>query len=132
MTTFCYCIALRKAARKITSLYDDVLSSAGVNTAQFSLLKNIEKATPLSLTDLSKLTELDRSTVGRNVKILQRLGLVIITESEDQREAALTLTPQGIRAVRNGSRLWLKAQEKIEARLGHKNALQLRELLDTL
>ena len=39
----CYCVALRKAARKVTSLYDAALEPTGVNLAQFSLLRTIER-----------------------------------------------------------------------------------------
>ena len=127
----CYCVALRKAARKVTSLYDAALEPTGVNLAQFSLLRTIERAAPVSLTELGRMTELDRSTVGRNVRLLQRMGLVRVAPGADQREATVALDAPGLEILRRGAPLWDEAQRKIEASLGPA-AAQMRRLLQSL
>ena len=127
----CYCVALRKAARKVTSLYDAALEPTGVNLAQFSLLRTIERAAPVSLTELGRMTELDRSTVGRNVRLLQRMGLVRVAPGADQREATVALDEPGLEILRRGAPLWNEAQRKIEASLGPA-AAQMRRLLQSL
>ena len=99
MDTTCYCAAVRTAARKTTALYDSILEPAGVTLAQFSLLRKIKRAGTVSLTKLGRLAELDRSTIGRNVKALEELGLVRQASAEDQREAAVRLTPAGERGA---------------------------------
>ena len=118
MDTICYCAAVRTAARKTTALYDSILEPAGVTLAQFSLLRKIKRAGTVSLTGLGRLAELDRSTVGRNVKALEKLRLVSHGPAEDQREAAVRLTPAG--EARCGARrpLWDEAQRRVEAALG--------------
>ncbi len=85
MKTACYCAALREAARKTTALYDAALEPAGVTLAQFSLMRRIERAGAVSLSELGRMAELDRSTVGRNVKVLARLRLV--RHDPDERQA---------------------------------------------
>ncbi len=133
MASICYCAALRAAARKTTAIYDAALAPIGVNVAQFSLLRRIERAAPVSLTELGRLAELDRSTVGRNVKVLARMGLARATPSaEDQREATVTLGERGEAALRQGAPLWDEAQSKIEATLGEGGAARLRALLAAL
>ena len=127
----CYCVALRKAARKVTSLYDAALEPTGVNLAQFSLLRTIERAAPVSLTELGRMTELDRSTGGRNVRLLQRMGLVRVAPGADQREATVALDEPGLEILRRGAPLWDEAQRKIEASLGPA-AAQMRRLLQSL
>ena len=127
----CYCVALRKAARKVTSLYDAALEPTGVNLAQFSLLRTIERAAPVSLTELGRMTELDRSTVGRNVRLLQRMGLVRVAPGADQREATVALGEPGLEILRRAAPLWDEAQRKIEASLGPA-AAQMRRLLQSL
>src|SRR5271165_5854499 len=103
--TICYCEAVRAAARKTTALYDEALEPAGVNVAQYGLLRRIERAGTASLTELGRMAELDRSTVGRNVKVLKRLRLVRLTTAKDQREAAVSLTASGHEAIRRGAPL---------------------------
>jgi DNA-binding MarR family transcriptional regulator len=128
MKTPCYCAAVRAAARKTTSLYDAALAPAGVNIAQYSLLRRIERAGTVSLSALGRMTELDRSTVGRNVKVLERLRFVSVASAEDQREAAVSLTPAGVKALKEAAPLWKDAQRQVESVLGAGGAEQLRTL----
>lgn len=128
----CHCILLRKASRKVSSYYDEALAPLGVNIGQFSLLRNINRLAPISLTDLAVQVELDRSTVGRNAKVLERMGLVVIGHGEDQREAMLTVAPQGHAILKKGAPLWDGVQDDIEARLGAEKTRQLQELLAAL
>lgn len=132
MGSICYCAALRAAARKTTAIYDAALAPTGVNVAQFSLLRRIQRAAPVSLSELGRLAELDRSTVGRNVKVLQRMGLARLTPGADQREATVTLGERSSAVLREGAPLWDEAQHKIEATLGADAATHLRTLLDAL
>jgi DNA-binding MarR family transcriptional regulator len=128
----CYCISIRKAARRVTSIYDDALAPAGVNLAQFSLLRNIERGAPLSLTELGMRTDLDRSTVGRNVRVLERMGVVKTVAGKDQREATIALSKKGERVLADGAPLWERAQKRIESTLGAEAAAHLRKLLTAL
>jgi DNA-binding MarR family transcriptional regulator len=128
MTSTCYCVVARTAARKTTALYDALLEPAGVTLAQFSLLRKIDRAGTASLTKLGQLTELDRSTIGRNVKALERLQLVRAALAKDQREAAVQLTPAGKRALKIGAPLWEEAQRRVETALGDAGVAQLQAL----
>ena len=133
METRCYCAALRAAGRKTTALYDEALRPAGIGVAQFSLMQRIKGAgSPVPLSELARLAELDRSTVGRNVRVLERMGLVAETAGEDRRETAVALTEAGRSAVRRARPLWEEAQRRIEAALGEAAAGSLRTLALTL
>ena len=133
MTTApCYCAALRAAARKTTAIYDEALAPAGIGLAQFSLLRKIERGGRLSLSELGRLASLDRSTIGRNIKILQRMGLIEVGPGDDRREATVSLAEDGRAALRKGAPLWQAAQERFEAALGEGGATQLRALLAAL
>ncbi|WP_113890970.1 MarR family winged helix-turn-helix transcriptional regulator [Roseiarcus fermentans] len=128
MQTPCYCAALRAAARKTTALYDGALAPAGIGVAQFSLMRRIKSVGTVSLTELARLAELDRSTVGRNVKVLARMGLVAEIPADDQRETAVAVTEAGRQTLRRARPLWEAAQARIEAALGDAGAAALRAL----
>jgi DNA-binding MarR family transcriptional regulator len=100
----------------------------GVTLAQYSLMRRIERAGTVSLTKLGQLAELDRSTVGRNVKALDALGLVRFRPAKDQREAAVHLTPAGTDALQRARPLWDEAQHRVETALGAAGAEQLQAL----
>ena len=132
MSPECYCTALRKATRRATSLYDEALAPVGVNLAQFSLLRNIDRAGQVSLTELDRLTDLDRSTIGRNARVLERMGLVKTAPGEDQREAVLKLDTAGRRVLSDGAPLWEQAQQHVETALSPQFAALLQQLLQAV
>jgi DNA-binding MarR family transcriptional regulator len=132
MTGSCYCTALRKAARKMTSLYDNALAPVGVNIAQFSLLRNVARGESVSLTDLGQRIELDRSTIGRNVKVLIKAGLLNLSKGKDQRETMLALTDDGRKVLADGAPLWEAVQRKVERVMGSNGAQTLQDLLQAI
>ncbi|WP_079212151.1 MarR family winged helix-turn-helix transcriptional regulator [Brucella pituitosa] len=129
MSNPCFCILLRQAARKSSSVYDKALAPLGINVAQFSLLRKIARAQSISLTELARLADLDRSTMGRNAKVLQRMDLIEQTSGEDHRETHIALTSTGRDLVERGGPLWDQAQDEIEAKLGNEGVEQLLTLL---
>ena len=129
MSNPCFCILLRQAARKSSSVYDKALAPLGINVAQFSLLRKIARAQSISLTELARLADLDRSTMGRNAKVLQRMDLIEQTSGEDHRETHIALTSTGRDLVERGGPLWDQAQKEIEAKLGSEGVEQLLTLL---
>ena len=128
----CVCVAVRKASRRLTASYDEALVPAGINLAQFSLLRNIARHQPVSLTGLADIMELDRSTLGRNVRVLERDGLVKASPGRDQREAAVELTDSGAATLDLATLLWRDVQTRIYGKLGESRAQQLAELLADL
>lgn len=114
----------------MSSAYDAALAPLGVTVAQYSLLTRIGGAAALSLSELGARLELDRSTVGRNVRVLERMGLVRIETGEDQREAALSLTGRAERLLADALPRWQAAQRKIETKLGA-DAETLLRILDS-
>ncbi len=123
---------LRQAARRSSAVYDEALAPLGVTVAQFSLLRKVARAGAISLTELARLADLDRSTMGRNAKVLRRMGWIAEADSDDHRETTVTLTEAGRDLVARGGPLWDKAQADVEARLGDGGAEALRALLDAI
>ncbi|WP_439499230.1 MarR family winged helix-turn-helix transcriptional regulator [Bosea sp. (in: a-proteobacteria)] len=132
MSVPCICTTLRSASRRMAAFYDEVIAPVGVNIAQFSLMRTIARAAPVTLTELGRLTELDRSTIGRNVRVLEKMGLVALGRGKDQREATVSLTDAGRKVLTDGAPLWDAAQQALDDRLGAENMRQLRAALDSL
>ncbi len=104
--------------RRVAGIYDRALAPLGINIAQYSLMRNIERNAPLTLTQLARLTELDRSTIGRNVRVLQRMGLVELGRGDDQREAMVELSERGQALLNEAGPLWDGIQSQMEQELG--------------
>jgi DNA-binding MarR family transcriptional regulator len=128
MSSTCHCTRLRIATRKIAGLYDAALTSTGINIAQFALLRRVRRLQPVSLTELGRQLELDRSTMGRNVRVVEKLGLVSLGRGEDQREAVVTLSEQGEAVLKQATPLWEACQNDIVGRLGADRLQAIEEL----
>jgi DNA-binding MarR family transcriptional regulator len=125
----CYCTLLRTVARRMTAIYDEALDPVGINLAQFSLLRKIGRLDHASLTALAAAVGLDRSTIGRNVHVLERLGLVVIESGNDHREATVRLSVAGTDTLGRAQPLWRKAQERVRAAFGITAIERMRDLL---
>lgn len=129
----CFCISLRKATRRLSARYDAALAPHAINVAQFSLIRNIARRPGLSLTELAEVAELDRSTIGRNVRVLERMGLVVLQQGKaDQREATLALTAAGADLLATTTPIWENVQAEIATALGPVQSAELTQLLAVL
>ena len=129
----CHCAQLRRATRRVSAIYDEALAPLGINVAQYSLLQSVRHKGEVSTTELGRILELDRSTVGRNVRVLSKHGLVEIRRGkDDQREACIALTGQGTDLIVVAAKAWAVSQKKIEDRLGPDRLEQLRDILIAL
>ena len=130
MKTDCYSTTLRTATRKVTGLYDAALKPAGINIAQLALLRRLSDETALSVEDLARSAELERSTATRNVRVLEKQGLVSVGKSDtDRRAVTILLTPHGVDTRHRSEPLWEQAQRQFEANVGVDAARALRSLL---
>jgi DNA-binding MarR family transcriptional regulator len=132
LTTHCLCTKLRRAARSVTRVYDDALRELGLNVAQYSLLSHLQRLEQPSISNLAEAMGLDRSTLGRNLKVLENDGLVQMGEGSDLRSRQVQLTAAGVSRLERGARAWQEAQAQLALRLGAEKREALWLLLDDL
>ena len=73
---------------------------------------------------------MDRTTLGRNIKPLERDGLVSIEPAQsDRRAKELRLTKTGEKQLEAGFEAWSRAQTGFESTFGPKHAAELRRVL---
>lgn len=128
----CHCINLRRAANVVSQLYDHFLEPVGLSVNQFSLLRNIGRLQPCSVSDLANVVGLERTTLVRTLKPLMDRGLIADRAAAGQRNRALVLTTQGEQVVGEGGGLWEQAQTRIEEKIGAEGIEELERLLALL
>jgi DNA-binding MarR family transcriptional regulator len=114
----CTCFNLRKAARVVSQAYDNVLKPVGLKATQFSVLATLDTAGPLPMTQLAEQLLIDRTALSRNLKPLERDGLVLLAGEADQRVRLVTLTPEGKRNFDEALPLWEAIQTDMVDALG--------------
>lgn len=127
----CHCFNLRRAALAVTALYDRHVEAAGVTIQQFCVLRHVRDWGPVSVTELSERIGLDRTTLSRNLALLERRGLLAV-QSSPGRQRPMVLTADGKKTLKRALLCWQKAQKEIEDRLGAGQMERLEELLNGL
>jgi DNA-binding MarR family transcriptional regulator len=125
----------RLAARRITQFLDRRIAPSGLSIAQFGLMAQIAAAEDDTLGALALRLGLDQSTLSRNLRALERDGLVEIAATEhDLRRRAVWLTEKGARQLEAALPLWREAHvamgELIELDLARKLADETDALVD--
>jgi DNA-binding MarR family transcriptional regulator len=111
----CNCFALRQAARFVTQLYERHLSQAGVTAAQFTILSRLARHPDATAAELSNDLVMDRTTLVRALKPLQRDALVLAAASDyDTRVLVYRLSASGQRRYEKAYALWQQAQTEFE------------------
>ncbi|AVO60530.1 MULTISPECIES: MarR family winged helix-turn-helix transcriptional regulator [Pseudomonas] len=128
----CLCTNLRRAARGVSRFYDGALDGFGINVAQYSLLSNLQRLDQPSISSLAEAMGLDRSTLGRNLRVLEGEGLVRLSEGEDQRNRIVQLTEEGQQRLLAALPAWEAAQQRLIDRLGAEKRETLLALLNEL
>ena len=132
LTSTCICTHLRRAARGVSRHYDEALEGFGINVAQFSLLRHLQRLDKPSISTLAEAMGLERSTLGRNLKVLEADGRVALAEGSDLRNRVVLLTAEGAERVRLAEPAWEKAQAGLVDTLGADQRDQLIRLLEQL
>ncbi|QAY77176.1 MarR family winged helix-turn-helix transcriptional regulator [Sphingosinicella sp. BN140058] len=132
--TDCLCFRARRAARVITRAYDEALRPLGIQATQLTLMSAIaaagESGQPMGR--IADILAIDAATLSRNLKLLDKAGLVAISRHEgDRRVRIVRLTAEGDRVLRASYPLWQQAQAAVVASLGGADARdRLRRQLD--
>ncbi len=128
----CACFNTRKVARLLGQLYDRALEPSGLKNTQFAALAVAVEHAGISITELSKEMEIERTTLTRNLQLLARDGLVRIEAGVDGRSKTVVVTAKGRRRLADAMPLWTAAQEQVLREFGTKRWKSLRRELDAM
>lgn len=122
---------LRKAARRVTQIYDRHLEAAGLTITQFGVLASLLSAGRIAIGALAEQLVMDPTTLTRNLQPLQRQGLVVIEpDRRDRRVRWVSLSDAGRKAVDNARPAWREAQNHVRKLIGEDETAALHDTLD--
>jgi DNA-binding MarR family transcriptional regulator len=126
ITEVCLCHHLRRSARAISRIYDRAFQPFGIKASQFNVLAAIASLESAPLPKLAKMLAMERTTLLRNLRPLQKAGYL------EGNGASLTLTGAGRVLLTEASAAWRKAQQAVTQRLGASRAGVLLQALSGL
>ncbi len=114
----CVCFNLRWISRSITQHFEGELRQHGLLSTQTPILGALAAHPASEMASLSDWLGMDRTTLVRNLRPLERDGLVAVSGKGRGRKVLLSLTPKGRRALEKFLPDWRKAQRNVVRTLG--------------
>jgi DNA-binding MarR family transcriptional regulator len=122
----CHCSAMRKAARRISRMYDSYLRPTGLRATQFLILAALDEREGAVVHELAERLDIERTAMGKMVGFLERDGFVRIDPSPtDGRARTVELTADGRNLHDRAALLWSEAQRQFSELNGAENVSAL-------
>ncbi len=130
----CNCAALRRASRRVSLFYDSALAPCGLKSTQYAVLSEIFRCpAPPTIRELAEALVMDQSTIGQNLRPLERDGLIaLVQDKTDRRSRRVKLTRAGRARFAAARQLWNVAQQRFENSFGARAAAELRSILESV
>jgi DNA-binding MarR family transcriptional regulator len=128
----CVCFNVRKAARAVTQLYDERMRPFGLRGTQLAILGQTRLLEPVTVTHLAEAAVMDRTTLTRNLRLLEQQGLIRIDRGEDRREREVRLTDRGRDILAHMYLIWKEVQAEVAKRFGSDRLARLLAELSAL
>ena len=118
--TNCLCASMRQSSRNISKIYNKHLKASGekINANQVSILVTISQIDHGSISQISSLLKMERTTLTRNLNVLKKAGWVKSNTGSDERFTYINLTAKGNKVLSKVFPHWSKAQEQVKKILG--------------
>jgi DNA-binding MarR family transcriptional regulator len=109
-------------------MYDTMIAPSGLKQFQYGILSALN-ARGAALPSVQELV-LDRSTLGQNLRPLERDNFItLLTDPRDRRVRLIALTKLGIGKFNEAKACWQAAQKRFEEVFGAEEAAKLRTVL---
>ena len=126
---YCNCYTIRKISSKISNIYDNALKKSGLKINQYAILKYISILKNTNLIKLSISMGYNRTTLGRNIRILERKQLIYLDKGKDKRELDIRITKNGFKILNVAAKCWKKINTEITKKLGINKKKMIEEIL---
>lgn len=126
----CVGLNLYKTARAVSRVYAEEMRPAGLARSQYAILGTLDRIGPAALSALAESLYMDRTTLSRNLKPLEKGGLVVRERSEsDARAIVVRISETGRVKFREARRHWRRAQRRMLDLLGESEWRELESRL---
>ncbi len=127
----CVCFNLRRVTRIATQFYDAEMRRHGIRPTQGSILSSLQAKASWNMAELSDWLGMDRTTLVRNLRPLQRDGLVQISGGGRGNRVELAITAKGRKQIEKLTPAWKSAQSAMVKTLGEKRWSAILSDLET-
>ena len=114
----CLCFNLRWVTRAVTQFFDAEMRRHGIRPTQTPILGALAARSGWKMEELSDWLGMERTTLVRNLRPLERDGLVQLSGTGRGGRVTLTITASGRKALARMMPAWRAAQYEVVGTLG--------------
>ena len=126
----CVGFNLRRVARVVTNFFDAEMRRHGIRSTQGSILAALPETGSTTMAELSEFLGMERTTLLRNLRPLQRDGFVAVEGGGHGGRVELSLTAKGRKQIERFAPAWESAQRTAVQVLGEQRWSALLADLD--
>ena len=130
-TENCVCFNLRWVTRAVTQFYHAEMRRYGIRPTQGSILASLHTKDSWNMAELSDWLGMDRTTLVRNLRPLQRDGFVKAVGGGRGNRVELAITAKGRKQIEKLTPAWKSAQSAVVKTLGEKRWSAILSDLET-
>jgi DNA-binding MarR family transcriptional regulator len=127
----CVCFNLRWVTRAVTQFFDAEMRRHGIRPTQGTILLALNAKESWTMADLSDWLGMDRTTLVRNLRPLQRDGFVQADGGGRGGRVELSITAKGRKKIEEAMPAWRSAQGAVVKTLGEKRWSAILSDLET-
>jgi len=116
--TRCVALRARRLSRLVTRLFEQALREHRITVAQFTLIGATILEGPLRPARLARLLDLEKSTLSRNLRLLEATGLLRVEGTAEGAGQLVHATGRGKRTLVRALPAWRAAQQRAIEALG--------------
>ena len=116
----CVCFNLRWVTRAVTQFYDAEMRRHGIRPTQGSILASLQTRNSWNMAELSDWLGMERTTLVRNLRPLQRDGFVKTIGGGRGNRVEVRITSKGRKQIEKLTPAWKSAQSAAVKTLGKK------------
>ena len=128
----CACFNLQKATRAVSQYYSKFLRPSGLRGTQFTILRVLAAVDSGNITNLANIMVVDRTTLTRNLRPLEKRKLVKIVTGQDQRSREVRLTKKGKNTLMIAIPLWEEAQKRFSEKLSKEEFQNIFKMMSSI
>jgi DNA-binding MarR family transcriptional regulator len=127
----CVCFNLRWVTRAVTQFYDAEMRRHGIRPTQVSILASLQTRNSWNMAELSDWLGMERTTLVRNLRPLQRDGFVKTIGGGRGNRVEVMITGKGRKQIEKLTPAWKSAQNAVVKTLGEKRWSTILSNLET-
>ena len=128
----CLGVRISRLHRLVARRFDHALRPLGLTLPQLEVLAVLMMRGPLKPTAVAEALAVERSTISRNLSVMEHKGWVAVESSPAGRATSVAITKRGVATLAHATTAWASAQAELVDLVGPNASTTIDSWLEAL